>query len=125
LMNVAMADAAIAAWDAKVTYNFWRPITAIRLAAGDGNDATLPEAGWTPLLSPTPAHPDYTSNHSTVSGAAAAVLAGYFGDDAAFTLASDTLPGVLRTFTSFSAASDEVNDARVFGGIHFRTACRE
>ncbi|HEU4390655.1 MAG TPA: vanadium-dependent haloperoxidase [Blastocatellia bacterium] len=124
LLNLAMADGTIASWDAKFTYVFWRPVTAIRLAATDGNDATVPDAAWTPLLA-TPAHPDYTSNHSTVSGAATAVLASYFGDETPITLASDTTPGVLRSYTSFSAASDEVNDARVLAGIHFRSACRD
>ena len=71
----------------------------------------------------TPAHQDYPSGHSTSSGAAAAVLASSFGDNATFTAASDNLPGVLRTYTSFSGASEEVNDARVYIGIHFRSAC--
>ncbi|MEP6912979.1 MAG: vanadium-dependent haloperoxidase [bacterium] len=125
LLNIAMADAAIAAWDAKFAYNFWRPITAIRLAATDGNDATIADSVWSPLLTPTPAHQDYVSNHSTVSGAAAAVLAAYFGDNNTFTSASDNLPGVLRTQTSFSGAANEANDSRVFAGIHFRSACTD
>lgn len=125
LLNIAVADAAIAAWDAKVAYNFWRPITAIRLAATDGNDATIPDSAWSPLLTPTPAHQEYISNHSTVSGAAAAVLAAYFGDQNTFTSASDNLPGILRTHTSFSAAANEANDSRVYGGIHFRSACTD
>jgi hypothetical protein len=123
LLNIALGDAAIAAWDAKCAYNFWRPITAIRLAPLDGSDATIGDPTWTPLLNPTPAHQDYISNHSTVSGAAAAVLAAYFGDKNTFTSTSDNLPGVLRTHTSFSAAANEANDSRVFAGIHFRSAC--
>ncbi len=124
LLNISMADASLASWDAKFTYVFWRPVTAIRLAASDGNDATAPDSAWTPLLA-TPAHPEYPSNHSAASGAATTVLAAFFGDDTTFTLASDTVPGVLRTYASFSTASDEVNDARVYGGIHFRSACRD
>jgi membrane-associated phospholipid phosphatase len=124
LLNIGMADAGLASWDAKFTYTFWRPVTAIPLAAADGNDATTPDAAWKPLLA-TPVHPEYPSNHSAVSGAAATVLAAYFGDGTAFTLASDGVPGVPRTYASFSAASDEVNDARVYGGMHFRSAVRD
>ena len=112
-LNVAMADAAIGCWDQKVKYNFWRPITAIR----ESGDPT-----WTPLFA-TPAHQDYPSGHSCTSGAAAAILAGEFGEGTPFTLRSDVLVGVSRTFHSFSEALEDVKDARVFAGIHFRTAC--
>ena len=123
LLNIAMADAAIAAWDAKFEYTFWRPVTAIRLADTDGNSLTTTDSVWLPFLNPTPAHPDYPSNHSTVSGAAATVLTSYFGDHVTFTSTSDNLPGVQRTHSNFSAAADEANDSRVYGGIHFRSAC--
>jgi membrane-associated phospholipid phosphatase len=126
LLNVSMADAAIACWDAKYRYVFWRPITAIRAGDLDGNDATAPDAAWVPWLDSTPtgtpAHPEYPSGHSTVSGAAAFVLADAFGDKTAFTVTSDVRPGT-RSFSSFSAATAEIADARVFGGIHFRTSC--
>jgi hypothetical protein len=125
LLNIAMADATIAAWDAKFFYNFWRPVTAIRLADTDRNRSTSPDPTWLPLRSLTPAHSDYPSNHSAISGAAAAVLAAHFGDHVTFTSTSGTLPGVIRTHTSFSAAAEEVNDARVYNGIHFRTACSD
>src|SRR5262245_30862612 len=78
LLNVAEADAAIAIWDAKYTYNFWRPVTAIRAADTDGNPATDPDPGWTPLLV-TPNHPSYVSGHTGVCAAAAAALAAFFG----------------------------------------------
>jgi len=120
-MNVSMADAAIACWDSKYRYVFWRPITAIR----DGATPN-PDASWTPWLdyfgNGTPSHPEYPSGHSTVSGAAAATLARAFGDDTAFTVTSDVRSGT-RSFTNFSAAVAEIADARVFGGIHFRTSC--
>jgi hypothetical protein len=122
LINIAAADAAIACWDAKYRYTFWRPVTAIPLAATDGNTLTDAELTWAPLLA-TPAHPEYPSGHSTVSSAAATVLANYFGDKTSFAVVSDTLVGVVRSFGSFSAALDEVADARVFAGIHFRFAC--
>jgi hypothetical protein len=111
-LNVAMADAAIGCWDQKVKYNFWRPITAIR----ESGDPT-----WTPLFA-TPAHQDYPSGHSCASGAATMILADEFGDTP-FTLRSDVLVGVSRTFHSLSEALEDVKDARVFAGIHFRTAC--
>ena len=122
LLNIAMADAGIACWEAKYHYVFWRPVTAIPLAATDGNAATIEDPSWTPLLV-TPAHPEYPSGHSIVSGAAATVLADYFGENTFFAVDSETAPGVVRTFASFSAAQDEIANARVFGGIHFRTAC--
>lgn len=120
LLDMALADAAICAWDAKYAYNDWRPITAIRNAATDGNSATSQDATWTPLLA-TPPFPTYTSGHSTFSSAAATVLAGYFGtDNVAFTTVSDFLPGVTRSFTSFSAAAAEAGQSRIYGGIHFQ-----
>lgn len=124
LLNVAMADAVISCWEAKYHYVFWRPITAIALANTDPNPDTDPDATWLPRLI-TPAHPEYPSGHSTVSGAAATVLADYFGNDALFSLESETLPGVTRYYTSFSSAADEANNSRVYGGIHFRSACRD
>lgn len=123
LLNIAMADAVISCWDAKYTYVFWRPITAIRLASADGNPATTEDAGWTPLLI-TPNFPEYPSGHATVSPAAAVVLGTYFGNDAEFTLTSETLPRVVRAYTSFTQASDEASESRIYGGIHFRSALR-
>jgi membrane-associated phospholipid phosphatase len=126
LLNVTMADAGIACWDGKYRFVFWRPITAIRAGDTDGNADTDPDPTWTPWLdfftSGTPAHPEYPSGHSTVSGAAAFVLAAAFGDDTPFTVTSDVRSGT-RAFPSFSAAVAEIADARVFGGIHFRTSC--
>jgi hypothetical protein len=124
LLNVTMADAAIACWDAKYSYVFWRPITAIRLADTDGNPDTAVDPMWTPLLV-TPPHPEYPSGHSTVSGSAVTVLKAVFGDANSFSIDSEVLPGVMRSFSSFSAALAEIHNARVFGGIHFRTACRD
>ena len=121
LLNVAMADAIIACWEAKYHYVSWRPVTAIRLADTDLNPATLADPSWTPLLV-TPAHPEYPAGHSTVSGAAATVLAIHFGDEVMFGLQSEILPGVTRYYARFSEAADEANDARVYGGMHFRSA---
>jgi hypothetical protein len=122
LLNVSMADAAIACWDGKYRYVFWRPITAIRA----GLTPTDADPTWVPWLdffpAGTPAHPEYPSGHSTVSGSAAFILAAAFGENTAFSVTSDVRPGT-RSFSSFSDAVAEIANARVFGGIHFRTSC--
>jgi len=122
LLNLAMADAAICAWDAKYFYNFWRPVTAIRNGDTDRNDATTPDPEWSSLIV-TPPFPDYISGHSTFSGAAATVLALFYGtDNIVFDTGSDFLPRVFRRFTSFSAAAREAALSRLYGGIHYRSA---
>ena len=122
LLDLAMADAAIACWEAKYHYVAWRPVTAIPLADTDGNPATTADLKWMPLFA-TPNHPEYPSGHSTVSGAAAVVLANFFGEKQHFTMDNDLLLGVTRSFGSFSDALDEVKNARIFAGIHFRFSC--
>jgi membrane-associated phospholipid phosphatase len=122
LLNAAMADAGICAWDAKYRFNNWRPVTAIRLGETDGNPATAGDPSWSSLIG-TPPFPDYVSGHSTFSAAAARVLARFYGTDRiAFATGSDGLPGVTRSFASFSAAAGEAAMSRVYGGIHFRFA---
>jgi hypothetical protein len=122
LLNVTMADAAIACWDGKYRYVFWRPITAIRagLTPADADPTWVPWLDFFPTG--TPAHPEYPSGHSTVSGSAAFILSAAFGENTAFSVTSDVRPGT-RTFSSFADAVAEVANARVFGGIHFRTSC--
>ena len=125
LLDLAMADAAIACWGAKYHYVAWRPVTAIPLESTIGNSGItvgVGDATWIPLFA-TPAHPEYPSGHSTVSGAAATVLAHVFGEDMRFSLDNDLMIGVTRSFRSFSQALDEVKNARVFAGIHFRFSC--
>jgi hypothetical protein len=125
LMNVALIDSFIAAWNGKKLHNFWRPITAIQLADTDGNPATTADPGWTPLL-PTPPYPDQPSGLNAVSAASATVLADFFGSNTSFIVPTDStvpgLAGVTRFFPDFPSALDEVVDARVWGGIHFRYA---
>lgn len=123
-MNVAMADAVISIWNAKNVYDTWRPITAIQQADTDGNPDTAPDPAWAPLLV-TPAFQEYPSGHAGVSRAGSGVLAAVFGDATAFTLTAAGLPGVGRSFTSFSDAVAQVSMARIWAGIHFRTACDE
>jgi PAP2 superfamily len=122
LLNVALADAAIACWDAKYTYNFWRPVTAVRAGGTDGNPATASDPAWASLVT-TPPFPDYTSGHSTFSGAAAAVLSLFYGTPRVpFSTTSDALPGVVRDFRGFLEAAREAALSRLYGGIHFRSA---
>ncbi|HEY7187664.1 MAG TPA: vanadium-dependent haloperoxidase [Vicinamibacterales bacterium] len=118
-LDLSIADAAIGCWTAKYTYTYWRPITAIR--EEDNNPATAPDPTWAPLFA-TPGHPEYPSGHSCLSGAAARVLAHEFGDRVPIMLESDTMIGVTREFHSFKKALDDVKNARIFAGIHFRTA---
>jgi PAP2 superfamily len=122
LTDLALLDATIAIWNAKNTFDTWRPITAIQHASSDGNPDTSPDAAWTPLIT-TPLFQEYPAGHPGVSNAAASVLASFYGDDTSFTATSAGLVGVARSFTSFSSAVGQVEDARVWGGIHFRFAC--
>jgi PAP2 superfamily len=121
LMNLALADTTIAIWNAKNTYDRWRPVTAIAEATLDGNPFTTPVADWTPLLA-TPPFQEYPAAHPGVSNAAASVLASFYGECTSFTVtsAAPSMTGVVRSFTSFPAAVEQVQDARVWGGIHFR-----
>lgn len=121
MANVAGADGAISCWNDKYYWSFWRPITAIREAATDGNPATDPDLGWTPLFA-TPPFPDHPSGHGCVSGAIVRTLQGFFGTDKiAFTALSNN-SHTERSFDRLSQALREVIGARVWAGIHFRTA---
>jgi hypothetical protein len=124
LVDMALADSYIAGWDAKLFYNFWRPYTAIRNAAKDGNDATVADETWEPS-EPTPPSQDYPSTHSALGNAAATVLAKLLGDNTSFTFNSPTASpaGSSRSFTSFSQAANENANSRVMAGIHFRFSC--
>lgn len=118
LLNIAQADALIVCWDSKLYYNYWRPITAIRLADTDGNPDTAPDTAWEPLIT-TPPYPDYYSGHQSISGTSQAVLTAYFGAQPVEGF-SEGLPGVTRHWSSFAAAADEAMIARVWSGIHYR-----
>jgi hypothetical protein len=124
LMNVALADAVIAIWNAKNDFDRWRPVTAIQQAGSDGNPDTDPDPAWMPLL-PTPQFQEYPAGHPGVSTAGASVLALFYGDATPFTTTSVGLPDVEHDFSSFSEAVAQVSDARVFGGMHFRFSCVE
>jgi len=120
LLGMAICDASIAAYDTKYHYNTWRPLTAIWGGGLDGNHKTDLDAGWFPLLA-TPAFPSYPSAHATLSGAARAVLERAFGKhDLSITLSNPRLPGVVLNYTEWMQICDDIDDARVYGGIHFR-----
>jgi hypothetical protein len=119
LLDLGLADATIAMYDAKYTYRLWRPITAIRLADTDGNPLTTGDPTWTPLAN-TPADPSYPGAHSTLSATAATILTSLYGDDASFTVTSPTLPGVTRGFENFHAAANEAGLSRIYAGVHTR-----
>lgn len=120
LLNMAMADSLIAGFEAKYAFNHWRPITAIR-AGIPGNPVIAADPSWEPLIL-TPPHQDYPSGHTLGVGAAVAVLQTIYGSDSF--AASHAYPpgGVLRRWSSFSEISKDVEDARVWSGIHFRAA---
>jgi membrane-associated phospholipid phosphatase len=119
LLDLGLADATIALYDAKYAYRLWRPISAIRLADTDGNPLTSADPAWTPLAT-TPPDPSYPGAHSTLSAAAATVLTALYGDHVAFTVASPTLPGVTRSFDNFHDAATEAGLSRIYAGIHTR-----
>jgi hypothetical protein len=123
LVNVAASDAFVAVFDAKYAFNFWRPITAIRNGDRDGNDATSADAGWTPLVE-TPMHPEYPCAHCITASAIASVLETEFGTGpvAAITMTSATAPGVTHRWERIRDYVQEVENARVWGGIHYRSS---
>ena len=122
LVALTAADALIAVIDAKYTYNFWRPVTAIRNGDRDGNDATERDPAWEPLIA-TPMHPEYPCAHCVTQTAVATVLAAVFGDTVpTLTLSSPTAPGVTRSFTRLSDYAAEVTNARIYDGVHYRTS---
>jgi len=122
MLATASSDSLIACWEAKYHYMFWRPVTAIR--AGGGNPALTDDPSWLGLV-PTPNHPEYPAAHGCFSGASVETLSYFFGtDDFTFTITSNfagvTTP--VRTYSSFSQALQEVLDARIYGGMHYRNS---
>lgn len=125
VLSMATADSQIVAFDEKYRKPHWRPITAIRAAAESGNPALKGDPEWEPLLG-TPPHPEYPSAHAIFSGAAESVLSRFFGSDAVYVAV--TFPpvfGVTRSYSRFSQITEEVENARVWGGMHFRSANRD
>ena len=121
MMNLSGADAVINCWNNKYPFDFWRPWTAIRHADLDGNPATEPDPTWTPLL--TAPYPDHTSGHLCLDGAHLRVLQMFFGiDEIPFDVTSSQFGGETRFFDRFSQPLEEIVKARIWAGLHFRTA---
>ena len=120
LLNMAMSDGLASTMETKYHYTFWRPITAIRAGASDGNPNTEPDLDWTPFIT-TPCFPSYQSAHAGASYAARTVAEKIFGATGHdITLSSSNLPDIVLHYTNFSQITDDIDDARVYGGIHFR-----
>jgi hypothetical protein len=125
MISVVYADALIACFDAKYHYAFWRPITAIPAGDTDGNDETVGDANWVPLLPATPNHPEYPSAHSCITPAGGRVIARFMGTKKIdFTVPSLTGLGD-RHFTRPKDLASEVGNARIWGGIHYRSAVED
>jgi hypothetical protein len=121
LLNLSFADDVIAFYDAKYTYNFWRPVTAIRAADADNNSETVADPKWLPEAGKTAPDPSYPGAHAVISAAGAEVLISFFERDRfEFNVTSEVLPGVERSFTSLSSAAEEATLSRIFAGQHFR-----
>jgi hypothetical protein len=121
MATTTMADALIACWDAKYTYGFWRPVTAIRLADTDGNDQTVADPAWEPLL-PTPNHPEYTSAHNCVTAALGATAANLVGSDRIDLDIISTVTGTTKHYSTLRDLERDIVNARVWVGYHWRTS---
>jgi hypothetical protein len=120
LINMATSDSLVASFATKYHYNFWRPETAIRAGDMDGNDKTDPDNTWKPLIL-TPCFPSYASNHASGSYGGAEVLRRIYGAGGhAITIENPAVPGIVFHYTKFDDITADIDDARVYGGIHFR-----
>jgi hypothetical protein len=121
LINMALSDGAVTTFFNKYRYNFWRPETAIRAGDTDGNRKTDADPNWVPFI-PAPCFPSYPSAHGTLSGAGAEVMKRLYGEAGhAITLSNPAVPNIVLYYGSFRQITDDISDARVYGGIHFRT----
>jgi hypothetical protein len=121
VMNMAISDSLVAAFFNKYHYNFWRPETAIRAGDTDGNPKTDPDPNFVPFIT-TPCFPSYPSNHGSAANSAAETLRHIYGEGGHFmTLSNPTVPNIVLRYTTFKQITDDISDARVYGGIHFRT----
>jgi len=121
LINVAISDGAVTTFFNKYHYNFWRPETAIHAGDTDGNRKTDADPNWVPFI-PAPCFPGYPSAHGTLSGAGAEVMRRLYGEAGhAITLSNPAVPTIVLHYGSFRQITDDISDARVYGGIHFRT----
>jgi hypothetical protein len=123
LLNMGIANTFVIDWDAKFHYNRWRPMTAIRNGDQDGNDATERDAGWTPLNA-NPMHPEYPSQAAIIAGVSVGILEAVFGANPSTPVVATDLNDrkVQRRYANIRELADEINNVRVWGGIHFRTS---
>jgi membrane-associated phospholipid phosphatase len=122
LLNLTLADEVIAFYDAKYTYTFWRPVTAIRAAATDGNPDTAADPNWLPQTGNTGTDPSYPGAHAAISAGGAFVLRALFGNQPFhLNVTSEVLSGVVRSFDNFAAAGQEASLSRIYAGQHFRS----
>jgi PAP2 superfamily len=120
-LNMAMNDSLVASFLNKYRYNFWRPETAIHAGDTDHNRQTDPDPSFVPFVT-TPCFPSYPSNHGSAANAAAQILKRIYGEGGHFiTLSNPTVPDIVLQYTRFKQITDDISDARVYGGIHFRT----
>jgi hypothetical protein len=121
LLNIAMNDSLVASFLNKYHYNYWRPETAIRAGNTDGNPKTDPDPSFAPFVT-TPCFPSYPSNHGSAANGAAEILRRTYGEGGHFiTLSNPAVPNIVLQYTTFRQITDDISDARVYGGIHFRT----
>ena len=120
LLNMAIVDGFIAVMDTKYTHTFWRPETAIKAGHTDGNPFTLPDPAWAPFIT-VPCHPSYPSAHATLAGGAREVAERAYGNSGhSITLQSALVPGVVLHYTRFQEIARDIDDARIYGGVHYR-----
>jgi len=121
VVNMAMNDSLVASFFNKYHYNFWRPETAIRAGDTDGNPKTDPDSSFVPFVT-TPCFPSYPSNHGSAANGAAEILKRIYGEGGhSITLSNPAVPDIVLQYTTFKQITDDISDARVYGGIHFRT----
>jgi hypothetical protein len=119
-LAMAVCDSLIASMRMKYHYNYWRPVSAIRDGALDGNSKTVPDSSWESFVF-TPPYPSYPGNHASAAGAARAVLEHVYGPDGhTITLTSSAVPDVVLQYSSWKEITDDIDDARIYGGVHFR-----
>jgi hypothetical protein len=123
-LYVSVSDALIAGWDSKLYYGFWRPVTAIRNAESDGNPDAAADPSWTPLTA-TPSHPEYPSAHAFISNAFTESLREFFGTKKLNVTLSSVTTGTTIEYHKIDEIGRDINDARIYAGFHFRTACED
>ena len=120
LLNLGLHDLTVALVDTKYHYHFWRPETAIPAAGSDGNDRTMPDASFVPLVT-TPCHPSYDSGHAATSAVSREILERAFGGSGhKIVVVNPAMPGIVLRYSELEQITKDIDDARVYGGIHFR-----